>query len=150
GRVTAKAGTVAQRRQLCRRARVPCLEQRILDECGVRFVDLGNGKLRLHHDLDPQRREQAAKFTQLARIAGSENEARKGGHEFSGDLRAYAASAALWVAISSRIPRSARPTSAVNSPCVNGVFSAVPCSSTKPPAPVITTFMSVSHAESSA
>ena len=49
-----------------------------------------------------------------------------------------------------RMPRSARPTSASISARVNGAPSAVPCTSTKPPAPVITTFMSVSHAESSA
>ena len=49
-----------------------------------------------------------------------------------------------------RCPCSARPSSASISARENGAPSAVPCTSTKPPAPVITTFMSVSQAESSA
>ena len=66
------------------------------------------------------------------------------------DFVAAVASAAFCAAISSRMPRSASATSSSISARVNGAPSAVPCSSTKPPAPVITTFMSVSQPESSA
>ena len=48
------------------------------------------------------------------------------------------------------MPVSASAIIASNCARENGAPSAVPCTSTKPPAPVITTFMSVSHCESSA
>jgi hypothetical protein len=47
------------------------------------------------------------------------------------------------------MPLSASASSASISARVKGAPSAVPCTSTKPPAPVITTFMSVSQAASS-
>src|SRR5213082_373103 len=59
-------------------------------------------------------------------------------------------SAAFCLAMSSAIPCIASASSASICAAENGAPSAVPWTSTKPPEPVITTFMSVSQPESSA
>ena len=48
------------------------------------------------------------------------------------------------------IPDSARASISASVPPENGSFSAVPCTSMKPPSSIMTTFMSVSAVESSA
>src|SRR5438034_4554533 len=59
-------------------------------------------------------------------------------------------SAAFCLAISSAIPCFASASSTAICAAEKGAPSAVPCTSTKQPEPVITTFMSVSQLESSA
>ena len=65
------------------------------------------------------------------------------------DVRADAASALRWMDTNSAMPVAARFNSASSSARAKAMPSAVPCTSTKPPEPVITTFMSVSQSESS-
>src|SRR4030095_6831587 len=115
------------------------------------LVRFGDPELGLRDHLDTERRQQPAKLAQLALVVRREHEARDA-HPAARRPGApqLAANAARCAAISSRMPRSASVTSPSLSPRVKGVPSAVPCSSTKPPAPVITTFMSVSQPESSA
>ena len=137
----ADPGVVGQRGKLCVPRGVPRLRERILDERRVRLFGVRHAERALRHDLDPERREQLAELAELARIGRCEDELLH---------RLQAPSAARCFAISSRMPRSASATRDTISTGVNGAPSAVPCSSTKPPAPVITTFMSVSQAESSA
>ena len=55
----------------------------------------------------------------------------------------------LWIATSSPIPCRASASSSASCASSNGVFSAVACTSTKRPAPVMTTFISTSACESS-
>ncbi len=77
--------------------------------------------------------------------------ARTGGKIKSAPLGAQVGFNAFFCfAISSRIPRCANCMSASICACENGAPSAVPCTSTNPPAPVMTTFISVSQVESSA
>ena len=71
----------------------------------------------------------------------------------SAGIRAGSAGASAtissWAATISAMPPSARPRSASSSARVNATPSAVPCTSTKRPSPVITTFMSTSARTSS-
>ena len=55
----------------------------------------------------------------------------------------------LWIATSSPIPCRASASKSASCASSNGVFSAVACTSTNFPAPVITTFISTSACESS-
>ena len=96
---------------------------------------------RLRNNIDAERREQRLDLAQLAGIGRCE-------HQSSG-TKAHSARAPCCCAMSSRC-RLASAISASISARENGAPSAVPCTSTKPPAPVITTFMSVSQPESSA
>src|SRR5437773_2128618 len=138
-RVDADTGIVRQRRPFRNFARVTCLRQGIFDERRVRLVGIRDSKLALCDDCNAQRLKQAGKFAQLAGIGGGENQARD-----------HALSASFCAAINLRIPRSPSVTSAFICSRVNGAPSAVPCNSTKPPLAVMTIFMSVSQAESSA
>ena len=104
--------------------------------------------------LDAERRQQAAELAQLAGVAGGEDEAGRLDHAGAecAALR-YLGSAPSACSLRGdqlAMPCSASASSASISARVNGAPSAVPCTSTKPPAPVITTFMSVSQPESSA
>ena len=138
-RLDADAGIIRERRQLGQRACMARLRERVLDERRMGLIGLGNAELALRNDVDAERREQPGKLAELAGIAGGEDPTRD-----------HVLSAAFCAAMSLRIPRSPSATSASICSRENGAPSAVPCSSTKPPAPVITMFMSVSHAESSA
>ena len=71
----AHAGIVGERRQFRERARVPRLGQRVLDERRVRLVRIRDAEVRLRHDVDPARRQQAAEFAQLALVAGRQHQA---------------------------------------------------------------------------
>src|SRR6266480_4850213 len=94
-------------------------------------------RLRRH----PSSREEG-KHDHPARCAGTPPQERRGNHE--------SPSAAFCLAMSSAIPCIASASSASICAAEKGSPSAVPWTSTKPPEPVITTFMSVSQSESSA
>ena len=134
----ANAGVVRQCGHLRQLACMSRLGQCVLDKRHMRFRRVGNAKLGLWHDVDAERRQQSREFAYLARIVRRQHQ--------PGDHRA---SASVWAASKPRMPPSASRISASSSGRVNGAPSAVPCSSTKPPPAVITTFMSVSHCESS-
>src|SRR5262249_49266813 len=137
-RVDADAGIVRQRRKPRERTRVPCLDERILDERRVGLVDLGHAELRLGNHLDAERLEEPPELAKLARVAGGRREPLD-----------HDSSALRCARNSSPMPECASPSRVSNSPRVNGAPSAVPCNSTKPPRPVMTMFMSVAQAASS-
>ena len=129
------------RRQAAGLRRMARLGQRVLDEGEVRLLGLGDAQLALRHQLQRQRREQRLQLGQLLGVVGRQHQPQSIGS--CRERQRFCA------ATSSRMPLSASASSASISARVNGAPSAVPCTSTKPPAPVITTFMSVSQAESS-
>src|SRR3954464_1897090 len=112
------------------------LGERILEEGVVRLFRFGNGESRLRHGLDVERLQQLGELADLAGIVRRDDDALH-------------ASAERWAWTSSAIPFEARSSSFDISSRVKGWPSAVPCTSTKWPAPVMTTFMSVSQPESS-
>src|SRR5690606_36439713 len=136
----AQAGVVGQRGQAALARRVARLGERILDEGAVRLGRLGNAELGLAHEFHAQRREQRLQLGQLARVVGREDQLHAGSAAFSAAFCAVTSSPMLF---------SARPISTSISRRVKAAPSAVPCTSTKWPAPVMTTFMSVSQAASS-
>src|SRR5215831_4493176 len=143
-RANADARVVRERGQAGAPARVTRLGEGVLDERSVGLLGLRDFQGRLRDDLDPERTEQGLELAQLAWIGRREDQLLH--------RRAPAwvsASAAFCLATSSAMPRWASAISACISPAEKGAPSAVPCTSTKPPEPVITTFMSVSQWESS-
>jgi hypothetical protein len=130
---------------------MPGFRQRILDERAMRLVRFGNAEGRLRDDLDPEWGKETMEFAQLAGVVGREDEARNQEHRLVPAVaRVTHRARPSGAVMSRRIPSSARLTRTSISSRVNGAPSAVPCTSTKLPPAVITTFMSVSHAESSA
>src|SRR5262249_27375104 len=150
-RFDADAGVVRQRGQLREPARVPCLRQRVLDEACMWLVRLRDPELRLRDHFDAQWREQAAKLAQLSGIARGENEARETGPGPAAKPQGppRSSSERFCSAISARMPPSASVMSVSISLREKATPSAVPWTSTKRPAPVMTTFMSVSQSASS-
>src|SRR5687768_15232152 len=112
------------------------LGERILEEGGVRLVGLRDAERRLRHQLDGQRGEDGADLPQLAGIARREDQLHR-------------PSALFWCPMSREMPACASSSSASSSLREKASPSAVPCTSTKCPAAVMTTFMSQPHAESS-
>src|SRR5690606_18813972 len=112
-----------------------------------RLLRLADPQARLRQQLHAERREQLAELAQLAEVVGCQHHLR----ELHPQLQAQSASpSAARCALTSReMPARASSSSVSTSPRLNGTPSAVPWISTKPPAPVITTFMSVSQPESS-
>src|SRR5947208_11781318 len=158
-RSRANTRVVCERRQPRAAARVARLGERVLDESAVRLFGIGYSEARLRNDLHAERREQRLELAELPGIGGGEHEffhasiltceashspprMRRGNHE--------SPSAAFCLAMSSAIPCIASASSASICAAEKGSPSAVPWTSTKPPEPVITTFMSVSQSESSA
>src|SRR5690349_20186885 len=111
------------------------------------LIGFAHVKRRLRQRLDSQGRQQMPDFPQLARVAARNDQLLHCLSVFLGQLPDT--NAFLWASISSRIPCCARSSIAFNSSRVNGAPSAVPCISTRPKSPVITTFISVSQRESS-
>src|SRR5690348_13246366 len=105
----------------------------------MRLFGIGDGQRRLRDHADADRREHLLEFAELAGVAAREDE-----------LLHRAPSTARCFAMSSPMPLYARSIIASISRRLNGSPSAVPWISTRPPEPVITTFMSVPHSESSA
>src|SRR5947209_5675748 len=85
-------------------------------------------------------REQGGELPQLVVVAGGEDEPHQ---------RAAASTAAAWTARSSSMPAAASSSSSSRCARCSGVRSAVACTSTSPPSPVITTLASTSAVESS-
>src|SRR5262249_27416883 len=135
-RIDAQARVVGDRRAARGTRGMARLRERVLDEGDMRLLGLADAELALAHELDRQRAEQRAQLVELLRVVGRQHQP-------------HAASALRCAATSSRMPWSASASSASISARENGAPSAVPCTSTKPPAAVMTTFMSVSQAESS-
>ena len=136
----AEARIVRQRRQPAVHRRVTRLRERVLDEGQVRLLGGLDAKLALRDDGEIELGQQRPELAQLARIRRRENNA----------TRHASPSTCFWAAMSSETPLRASAIMAAIWASVNGSPSAVPCTSTKPPRPVITTFMSVSQVESSA
>src|SRR5260221_6505718 len=156
----ANSRIVGERRQPRAAARVARLGERVLDEGAVRFFGIAHPEARLRNDLHSERREQRFELAELPGIGGGEHEsfhaciltgeASDPTTQIRSPRNQESPSAAFCLAMSSAIPRFASASSASNCAAEKGAPSAVPCTSTKPPEPVITTFMSVSHCESSA
>jgi hypothetical protein len=53
---------------------IPRFRERVLDEGRVRLLGVGDAKLGLRDDLDPERREQLAEFAELAGVARGKDE----------------------------------------------------------------------------
>src|SRR5581483_12289446 len=99
---------------------------------------LGQVQLGRRHRLDAVAREQLAHLGKLALVVGGDDEA-------SGDLPGHAHITASFCRSTSLVmPLRARPMSAINWSSLNATFSAVACTSTMLPLPVITKFASVS------
>src|SRR5204863_4152503 len=140
--VDAEARVVGDRRAAGGARGMTRLGERVLDEGDVRLLRLVDGQRALGDELDAERREQLGQLGELAGVVGGEDQP----HTVTGS---GAASARRWAATSSAMPMPASASSASISARENVAPSAVPCSSTKPPLAVMTTFMSVSQAASS-
>jgi hypothetical protein len=117
---------------------VPRLGQGVLDEGHVRLVRFGNRQIGLRHQIDAQWREQALEFAQLARIVRRQDQSRDLVHDPS-----TKPSTVFGAVISSRMPAPARSTS--RSFQRAGIAPSRTLRFDITPAPVMTTFMSVSR-----
>src|SRR5690606_41445680 len=133
--VDAEPGVVGHRGQPGLPGHLAGLEQRVLLEgdAGLGHVADG-GELLQPHDVEPG--EDAPQLSDLAGVAGGEQDP-------------HADSASCWMSVSSSHPATARSSSRSSFSRSKGAPSAVPCTSTKVPSPVMTPFMSVSAATSS-
>src|SRR6476659_71505 len=111
------------------------LDPRVVEE-GRTVLD---GLVRRLEPLDLPAGQRLAKLAELVLVAGGDEDSQAAG----------AAAASACAAVSSSIPPAARSRSESRSSRENGSRSAVACTSTSRPSPVITTFMSVSALESS-
>src|SRR5574343_695398 len=143
-RVHAQAGVVGDRGQAGAVRGVAGLGQRVLDEGDVGLLGLDHAQAALRHQLQRQLTEERRQLLELLRVVGGQHQAHRA-HSCTGGW----ASASFWACTRSAMPWVARASIASISARLKGTPSAVPWTSTKPPAPVITTFMSVSQAESS-
>jgi hypothetical protein len=117
------------------------------------LLGLGKTKLAGRDSRHTVRGQQLAHLGELAGIVGRD-------HELAGDPPMHPlallerlcghATAIFCKSTSRATPLRASAISARNSASVNGVFSAVPCTSTMRPSPVMTKLASVSASESSA
>ncbi len=117
------------------RAAVPGLDPRVVEERRA-VLDRLVGRL---EERDLPLRKRSAKLAELVLVARREKKVHAGG----------VAAACACAAASSSIPPAARSSSASSSSREKGSRSAVACTSTSLPSPVMTTFMSVSALESS-
>src|SRR6185369_12907517 len=136
-RVHAKARVVGERGQPRREGGMTRLGEGVLEKGLVGFLGFGDAEFRLRDDARAEGLEELLDLRLLARIARGKNDAL------------HKPSARRCCATSSAMPRPAMASSWSSSARAKGSPSAVPCTSTKRPAPVITTFMSVWQAESS-
>ena len=122
---------------------VPRFQQRVLDERGFRFGRSADAELGLggHAESEARLGKQRAELDDLAAIAGREHPMRR---------RRHRPRTAACAASSCSTPTAARSSSTSSSLRMNAWPSAVPCTSMKPFASFMTTFMSVSASESSA
>src|SRR5262249_43295076 len=123
------------------------LDACVLAEARAGFLGLGEAKLARRDSVDAIGREQVAHLAQLARIMGRDDQPA-----LKASMRRLAVhiTAIFCRSISFATPFLASASRPRNCSSVNGVFSAVPCTSTMRPDPVITKLASVSASESSA
>src|SRR5687768_12485949 len=105
------------------------LGERVFDESRIRLGGIRYPKGRLGMNGQAQRPEQLANLAQLPRIATGDDQLAQTRH-----------SAFFCAAMSSDTPSRARSSIAIISSRLKGSPSAVPCSSTIFPRPVMTTF----------
>ncbi len=142
-RVHAQARIVREGRQPGGVRRRPRLDGGVLGEHRAGLVRLGQVQLAGRDRLDAEGGQQLAHLAQLAGIVGRD-------HDPPGEEAAHQAIACFWSATSSATPALASRRRLRNSSSENGFTSAVPCTSTMPPLPVMTKLASVSAPESSA
>src|SRR5687768_14683899 len=135
-RLDAQARVVGERREAAGAARVSRLRERVLHERRMRLFGFYDAELGLGNQRDAERREQLPDLPEFSGVARRENQL-------------HSSSARFWCCTSSAMPWAASASSASSSLRENVPPSAVPCTSTKPPAPVMTTFMSQPQPESS-
>ena len=135
------AGVIRESRQTGSRRGVPCFGERVLNEGIERFRGSMYPERSLSHKLDTERLQQCSEFPLLARVIRGKNQLM---HALQ-----TKPSAALCALTRRAMPVRARPSMRSSSCAENGAPSAVACTSTNSPAPVMTTFMSVSQDESS-
>ncbi len=116
---------------------------------GERVLREGRARLRRERHVRRQRLEldrqhDLRQLAQLVVVAGGEDEPHG-----PRAAQAAAATASCWAARSSSMPAAARASSSSSDARDSGVRSAVACTSTSPPSPVITTLASTSAWESS-
>ena len=137
-----EAGVVGDGRETGGRRQGRCLQPGVLLQGGARLLHLGDvGRARPQFGVRERLGHDRPDLLGLVRIGRSEDEDHRG-----------AGGSASTAACASRIrpiPAVARSSNSSSSARLNGAPSAVPWTSTKPPADVITTFMSVSARESS-
>ena len=121
------------------------LDAGVVAEARAGFLGLGQAELAGRDGIDAVGREQLAHLAQLAGIVGRDDEPAR---ELA--MRRAHITASFCRSTSLPTPFLASASSASNCSSVNGIFSAVPCTSTMRPAPVITKLASVSASESSA
>src|SRR5699024_10317612 len=127
-------------------------EERILSEGDPGFFHVGQVEINRGDDLlrgqDP--REDGAELREFSLVLGGEDEFRAHTILPGVSFRVTGwARARRCLAVRSVMPSAARVSSASSSARAKGTPSAVPCTSTNPPLPVITMFMSVSARTSS-
>src|SRR5205807_6367639 len=118
------------------------LETRIRRERDAGFLRLGQLQLGRGNCLDAMAREQIAHLGELALVMRGDDEA-------AGNLPVHHITASFCRSTSLPMPLRASASSADNCSSLNAIFSAVACTSTRLPAPVMTKFASVSASESS-
>jgi len=134
-----EAGIVGEGRKTGRIGSRARLEHRISRKARLCFFRFGKTELTSASHLESERREQFFDLPHLARIVGREDKRARMVH----------ARARLCSSISSAMPLRAKPRSSPSAASENGAPSAVACTSTSPPEPVMTKFASVSAVESS-
>src|SRR5204862_87835 len=127
---------VGDRRQPRRRVGGACLDERVL---GERLPLLRRQLDLVRHGDQLQRAEDLAKLAELVLVAGRDHRSLAW-HQAS----EKAATASSWASRRRAIAGSARASSTSRDARETGVRSAVACTSTSPPSPLITTFASTS------
>src|SRR5262245_54410680 len=144
-RIDGHAGVVGKGGQSrCLRCRLR-LDLRVVAETRAGFLGFAKPKLAGGHGLDATGREQLAHFLELAGIVGRDDDAAR-----KLSTRRAHITASFCRSTSLPMPFFASASSVRSCSSVNGIFSAVPCTSTIRLPPVITKLASVSASESSA
>ncbi len=109
------------------------------------LIRLRQAELARRHDLDAVGRNEIGDLAHLALVVAGDDEARAGAQ-----TRRHQATVSFCSCTSSAMPRRASSISASNCSWLKASCSAVPCTSTMPPEPVITKLASACAVESSA
>ena len=146
-RIHAQAGIVGKRQKPRGLGRGMGLDPRVFDKGRAGLFGFGQAEFAGRDQIETERFEQLAEFTELAGIMRGDDQPVAG---LQTEIRAHqSASASFCRATSSPMPLPARSISAMSSSRENGAPSAVPWISTNVPEPVMTKLASVSASESS-